>query len=145
MIVTSSLSTSTRRLKTASAISSWLPVPSLHRMDARQEVGDARDAQRRCKRPRSVPRSAPLSELRRGRAVGAPAVGAAADAAAEAGGAADGDAGVPEHAAAISVSAARTAGKRGFIVSSSSRSPCTGNCSRILQPDCACVNLLQYQ
>ncbi len=74
---------------------------------------------------------------------GGAADGAAADAAAEAGGAADGDAGVPEHAAAISVSAARTAGKRGFIVSSSSRSPCTGNCSRILQPDCACVNLLQ--
>src|SRR4051794_33652822 len=55
--------------------------------------------------------------------------GAAADAAAADGGAAEGDAGVPAHAAPISVIAARTAGKRAFICLLLSRLPCTGTAS----------------
>src|SRR3954469_1687443 len=60
---------------------------------------------------------------------GAATDGAAADAAAADGGAAEGDAGVPAHAAPISVIAARTAGKRAFICLLLSRLPCTGTAS----------------
>ena len=65
---------------------------------------------------------------------GAAADGAAADGAAADGAAADGDAVVPPHAAAISVIAARTAGKRAFIGLLLSRLPCTGNASASCNP-----------
>src|SRR6476469_1276931 len=95
-----------------SAISSWLPVPRLTgwMLGRKSEMRATRNVP-----PPAAADGAADEAAADGAAAEAAADGAAADAAVEAGGAADGDAGVPEHAAAISVIAARTAGKRGFI------------------------------
>jgi hypothetical protein len=69
---------------------------------------------------------------------------AAADgAAADAAGLADGDAGVPAQAAPINATTANRAGTRAFIGLLLSQLPARAT-RRILQPDCDCVNLLQY-
>ncbi len=145
--MTSSLSTSTRVLNTMSAISSWLPVPRSTgwMLGRKSEMRATRSVVLRRRLPRAADEAAPTGlrtrlrrtvPRRRGRRSRCRRSGGRCRRRRRCG--------APRARRRDHGDRGQDSRKTGFHRSPPQPVALHGQCLRILQPDCACVNLLQY-